>query len=146
MIRTKRSPHKRMITDINITPFTDVCLVLLIIFMVSATALTKETSLKLNLPKSSTANTPMPVSVTVKIAQNRDIFLNYDQVSDKIASFDMLAARLQAVQAARGVKLVVIRADQGIPYQLVISTIDAARKVGLTEIALATQEPDAKRP
>jgi len=142
MIRTKRSPYKRMITDINITPFTDVCLVLLIIFMVTATTLTKESTLRLNLPKAVTAETPLPISVTVKITHDQQMYLNYDQYSN-LVTFATLESKLRELYTAHGAQVLVVKADEGVPYKLVIHTIDTARKVGLTQIALATREPEA---
>ena len=145
MIRTRRSPYKRMITDINITPFTDVCLVLLIIFMVTATALTKETNMRLNLPKAVTADSPLPASVTVKINHDQQMYLNYDQFSSQV-TFAELETRLRELRTEHGARLLVVKADEGVPYRLVISAIDTARKVGLDQIALATREPETRQP
>lgn len=136
MIRTKRTKSIKLITDINITPFTDVCLVLLIIFMVTASALTKETSLRVNLPKSTTANDALPTSVTVRITSSRHLFVN----NQPVTSFADMEAKIAAHHNKYGTRLLVVRADEGIPYQLVINTIDVARKVGVDQIALATRQ------
>jgi len=58
MIRSHLRHTHRQISEINITPFTDVCLVLLIIFLVTANTLTRESSVRLNLPKAVTNTTP----------------------------------------------------------------------------------------
>ena len=136
MIRTKRNKSIKLITDINITPFTDVCLVLLIIFMVTASALTKETSLRVNLPKSATATDALPTSVTVRITSDRHIFVN----DIPVTSLADMEAKIAAYHKQFGTRLLVVRADEGIPYQMVINTIDVARKVGVDQIALATRQ------
>ena len=137
MIRTKRSDKVRIIKDINITPFTDVCLVLLIIFMVTASALTKETSMNVNLPKAVTSDKPMPASVTVRITKDMKVYVNKDLID-----FAMLRPKLQRMHDTYNTKLLVVKADEGIPYRLVIQTIDTARQVGITQVGLATRQPD----
>ena len=137
MIRSKRSDKVRIIKDINITPFTDVCLVLLIIFMVTASSLTKETSMNVNLPKAATADTPLPASVTVRITRDMKVYVNKDLID-----YAILKPTLQKMHDTYDTELLVVKADEGIPYRLVIETIDTARQVGITQIGLATRQPD----
>jgi len=137
MIRTKRTDKVRIIKDINITPFTDVCLVLLIIFMVTASALTKEKSLELDLPESSTADVLLDSSVTVRIAQDQQLYVN-----DNPIAYTELPSRLKAMRDKYGTKWLVIKADGHVPYQRFISVIDAGRKAGIAQYGLATQEAE----
>lgn len=137
MIRTRRGKQTSQISGINITPFTDVCLVLLIIFLVTAHTMAKESSLRLNLPRAATAKAALPVSVTVKITHDGQVFLDNTRVT-----LESLGRHLKEARAQHGVELLVVKADEGIPYHYVVSTIDAARKVGFDQIALATRQPD----
>jgi biopolymer transport protein ExbD len=138
MIRTKRSDRVKMIKDINITPFTDVCLVLLIIFMVTASALTNEASLRINLPKAATApDTQLPANITVRITRERELYVN-----SQLVTGDTLATTLRTLHLQSGARLLVVRADEGIPYRDVVTVIDTARHVGLDQIALATRQPE----
>jgi len=139
MIRTKRTDKVRIIKDINITPFTDVCLVLLIIFMVTASALTQEKSLELDLPKSSTADVRLDSSVTVRIARDQQLFVN-DNPVDAMA----LPSKLKEMREKYGTKWLVIKADGRVPYQRFISVVDAGRQAGIAQYGLATQEADAE--
>ena len=139
MIRTKRPQFVKMISDINITPFTDVCLVLLIIFMVTASALTRESSLRVNLPRAATAEVPMASSLTVRITRDQELFLNYEKVT-----FGTLGPLIARHHEKYGTRLLVVRADEGIPYRLVIWAIDIARQAGVDQIALATREPESR--
>lgn len=138
MIRSRRGTQNKLISGINITPFTDICLVLLIIFMVTATALSEESSLKIRLPKAATADTPMPSSLTVRIGADRAMFLNNFPVT-----MATLPAKMRAVQQQSDVKLVVVKADEHLPYQMVIDVIDVARNLGIEGIALSTRVPEA---
>jgi biopolymer transport protein ExbD len=137
MIRTKRSDKVRFIKDINITPFTDVCLVLLIIFMVTASALTKEKSLELDLPESSTADTRLESSVTVRVARDQQLYVN-----DNPIAYPELGARLKVMRDKYDTKLLVIKADGRVPYNRVVEIIDAGREAGIAKYGLATREPD----
>ncbi|MHB0939008.1 MAG: ExbD/TolR family protein [Armatimonadota bacterium] len=138
MIRTKRSDKVRIIKDINITPFTDVCLVLLIIFMVTASALTKETSMNVSLPKATTADTPMPASVTVRITKDLQFFVNTEKIDHA-----MLGPKLKQMRDSYNkTTLLVVKADESIPYHYVIETIDIARELGYVQTGLATRQPD----
>ncbi|MBI3945582.1 MAG: biopolymer transporter ExbD [Armatimonadetes bacterium] len=138
MIRTRRNKQSAMISGINITPFTDVCLVLLIIFIVTANALARESSLRLDLPRAASARTPLPTSITVAITRDQQVFLDNARVT-----FATLGRKLTEARTQQGVDLLVIKADEGIPYRLVVSAIDAARRVGFDQIALATRQPES---
>jgi len=138
MIRTKRSDKIRIIKDINITPFTDVCLVLLIIFMVTASALTKETSMNVNLPKAVTADKPMPASVTVRITRDLQVYVNTEKID-----YAMLGAKLKQLRDDYNqTTLLVVKADESIPYRYVIETIDIARQLGYVHTGLGTRRPE----
>ncbi|MHB9129842.1 MAG: ExbD/TolR family protein [Armatimonadota bacterium] len=141
MIRTRRAPTRKMITDINITPFTDVCLVLLIIFMVTATSLTKESSLKLKLPQASPTEAPLPSNITVRITRDQQIYVNADLVS-----LSTLSNAIKTRHEKYGADLLVVKADEGVPYRLVVTTIDMARQVGVNQFALATRQPEGVSP
>ena len=140
MIKTRRSKNSGTITGINITPFTDVCLVLLIVFIVTAHALGKESSLRLNLPRAATARTPLPTSVTVKITREQQVYLDSTKIT-----MGTLGQSLKEARGRNGVDLLVVKADEGIPYRLVVTAIDVARKVGFDQIALATRQPEPVR-
>lgn len=137
MIRSKNQKINNQITGINITPFTDICLVLLIIFMVTANTLMRDNSVPINLPKATSSAKSMPKSVTVKIARDQRIFVNNVPVT---------AAALEPTllhHFNENTRILVVRADENVPYQSVIFAIDTARKVGIVEIALATRQPNS---
>jgi biopolymer transport protein ExbD len=131
-----------IITEINITPLTDVMLVLLIIFMVTATFLVVEPSLDVRLPSAVTARSrPEPErTITVSISQGGGL-----KVNGKPADREHLVEALLA--AARnlppGERLVMVRGDRDADYGTIVFVMDAARLVGLRQVALATEPPQA---
>lgn len=139
MIRTKRNDKNRMITDINITPFTDICLVLLIIFMINANAFSqRESGINLPIPKASaSAVFPMPPLI-LRIEQGPKLFLNSDPVT-----FEKLGTAIAKMPKGPNNSLqMVVRADKSIPYEYVIQAIDLAGQSGVSDILLATRLPD----
>lgn len=122
-----------VVTGINVTPLVDVMLVLLIIFMVT-THFVSESGLKINLPKTATAEASSTASVMVSIDEQGELFL-----MDEAVDISGLKANL-----AREVKLnsdvrVTVAADGQIPYRQVMSVLDAIKQSGVTRVALASE-------
>jgi len=132
-----------IVAEINITPLTDVALVLLIIFMISSTAM-MESGLQVKLPSAkatavSTAQKGKPIYVT--ISKDGSIAVN----SDRLANEDALVQSLKDAVAQSADKTVIIRGDESIILGKAVKIMDAARTAGAEKIALATQ-PAGKAP
>ena len=142
MIRTKRTNQSKQISGINITPLTDVCLVLLIIFMVTASALvTKESGFKVPLPKASKTTLLPSTPLIVRIAKGPKLSLN-----NKPVTFETLGASIASYRAKDdGDISLVVKADENIPYRFVIQAIDIAGKAGVDNVMLATRQPDGQQ-
>jgi biopolymer transport protein ExbD len=139
MIRTKRPQFVKMISDINITPFTDVCLVLLIIFMVTATFLTQNMGLNIALPKATSSQQLPPREVTIWVNKAGQIKVDEAWVTPR----DLISLLQQKLGAAQ-VRAVTIRGDERVPYGTVVTIMDAATRLG-ADITLAA-EVDAGPP
>lgn len=127
-------------SDINITPLTDVLLVLLIIFLVTATA-ASQNAFNMNLPK---GNNPVQVKadadfVVVSVSARNAIFLQEEDrpVDDPKAN---LAKRLALYKEKKGTDKVAIRADAKAKYATIILVMDAAKQAGLDKIALVSEQ------
>jgi biopolymer transport protein TolR len=129
--RTLRQP----MSEINVTPFVDVMLVLLIIFMVAAPLLT--VGVPIELPR--TAATPLPSEreepLTVALTAGGAIIVQNSEVAPE--GFIPL---LRAVAAERGSEKVFLRADGGIPYEQVMQVMGALSASGFTDIGLVTEQ------
>ncbi|MGR3388334.1 MAG: ExbD/TolR family protein [Paracoccus sp. (in: a-proteobacteria)] len=120
-------------SEINVTPFVDVMLVLLVIFMVAAPLMTA--GVPLNLPR--TAATAVPTEpeepLVISIPAEGQITLMNNPLAD-----NQIVARLRAVLAERQSDRIFLRADGTIPYARVVQVMGALNAAGLTNIVLVT--------
>src|SRR3954471_14125700 len=121
-----------IVAEINVTPLTDVALVLLIIFMISSTAML-ESGLQVKLPSSqstasASAQNDKPTYVT--IAKDGKIALNERQIDP-----EFLETALRAALEVNADKTVIIRGDASIMLSKAVQVMDAARAAGAGKIA-----------
>lgn len=127
--------QNRMLSEINITPFVDVMLVLLIIFMVTAPLL--QQGLPVNLPEAQApALKRTKTDVILTLQKSGGIFLGDDQTPVPI---DELEGRLYALYQARENKDLFIKADTNLLYGAVIKIMATAKKAGIDRIGMITQ-------
>ena len=135
---------KRVMAEINITPFTDVCLVLLIIFMISASFLGSPRGMDVKLPKAtnkSTTNLPAK-DVTISLVKNGAVY-----VDDKEVTFGTLAGELDGVKKKNKIEKVIIKADKDVLYDQVVKVMDAVRQTGMSAMSLAVEQaPQRQKP
>lgn len=123
--------------EINLIPFIDVLLVVLIFLMLSTTY-SKFTEMQLTLPVADTdAQRDYPKEVLVTITSDGDYAVNKVPVTER--SLESLAAALLNGAKAGKESVVVISADASAKHQAVITVMEAARRSGLTQITFATQ-------
>lgn len=128
------SGSKGMVAEINVTPFVDVMLVLLIIFMVTAPMMTQGIDVKL--PESSAPALPSEEErLIVTIDKDRKIFINEYSI-DLAVLGSKLAAMYQNQQRHEGVFL---RADETIPYGFVVQVMGVIRQAGIEQIGMVTE-------
>jgi biopolymer transport protein TolR len=131
--RRRRRARARPMSEINVTPFVDVMLVLLIIFMVAAPMLTAGVDVRL--PETAADALPAeeqePLSVT--LTADGDIVL----MSTPVAGAELIP-KLRAVQAERGSSRIYLRADGALPYERVMLVMGALTAAGFSDIALVT--------
>lgn len=135
--RNRRSGRGSLVSEINVTPFVDVMLVLLVVFMITAPLLT--TGVSVNLPKSGAPTIleqDEPLSITV--TSEGEIF-----IQDTAIPKNELAAKLQAIAENRTEVRVFVRGDMSIDYGTVMSTVSAIKAAGLSNIALVTDSTSA---
>ena len=123
--------------EINLIPFIDVLLVVLIFLMLSTTY-SKFTELQLRLPVADTdAQRDYPKEVVVAVSSDGAYVVNKTPVEG--SSLDALASALQQAAKAGKDTVVIISADAGARHQAVVTVMEAARRSGLTQITFATQ-------
>ncbi|MEW6272588.1 MAG: biopolymer transporter ExbD [Thermodesulfobacteriota bacterium] len=124
-----------IVAEINITPLTDIFLVLLIIFMITSSAMV-ESGPKVDLPEAGVTSTETK-GVVVTVDAEENIFVNGAQTSR-----EGLAAGLKAAVEGSDVKRVVLQGDKGVQLGDVVYILDEARNAGAAEVAIAaTRRP-----
>jgi biopolymer transport protein ExbD len=123
--------------EINLIPFIDILLVI-VIFLAVTTTYARFAELKINLPTSSAAQTPNPPK-QIEVAVSEDGRYQIDNTAVGDASIDGLAAALKKAAANENEPVVVIDADARATHQSVVNVMEAARREGLTRITFATQ-------
>lgn len=123
--------------EINLIPFIDVLLVVLIFLMLSTTY-SKFTEMQLRLPVADTdAQRDYPKEVVVSVGNDGTYAVNKTLVAGR--SLDALLAALQAGAKAGKDSVVIISADANAKHQAVVTVMEAARRAGLSQITFATQ-------
>jgi biopolymer transport protein ExbD len=123
--------------EINLIPFIDILLVI-VIFLAVTTTYARFAELKINLPTSSAEQTPNPPKqIEVAVAENGRYQI--DSTPMGIVSVDVLAAALQKAASKLNDPVVVINADGQASHQSVVNVMEAARRVGLSRITFATK-------
>jgi biopolymer transport protein ExbD len=138
-------PGDRDEPEINLIPFIDILLVVLI-FLMLTTTYSKFTELKVNLPVADAeAQRQNPKEVIVTVGSDGRYAINQAVLDG--ASVDQLTQALSAVAQDNREMVVVISADATATHQSVINVMDAARRAGLVQITFTTQQPgDSRRP
>jgi biopolymer transport protein TolR len=129
-----RNKGRRGSGDINVTPFVDVVLVLLIIFMVTAPLMLQ--GMDVNLPETTTQPIRMPNAPLVLTVTKDGRY----SLARKLIPADELQKKLEAVFEARGSKEVFLRADEAAPYGVVVQAMAAARRAGASRLGIVTEE------
>jgi biopolymer transport protein ExbD len=137
-----RRHHRHEEPEINLIPFIDVLLVILIFLMLSTTY-SRFTELQLNLPAADAEQLrERPGEIIVSVSSDGRYMLNHRQVDGR--SVELLAAELKAAADGRSDTVLIVSADALSTHQSVINVLDAARRAGLARLSFAAQTGDAK--
>ena len=128
----RRTRKNRPISDINVTPFVDVMLVLLVIFMVTAPLLT--VGVPIELPKTSAKQMTDDVEpLTITIDNKNNIYIQELKVD-----FEELTAKLRAIGKDKFDKKIYINGDKNINYEILMRVMAKINSAGYTSIGLVT--------
>ncbi len=131
------SNNDQLMSDINVTPFVDVMLVLLIIFMVTAPMMVQ--GVDVDLPKAT--------SKALKGGEDR-LIISVDEeskvyINEQVVSVEFLTKKLGAILENFDKKNVYLRADKKVPYGIVVNVISKIKKAGVDSLGMITL-PDAE--
>lgn len=125
------------LSEINVTPFVDVMLVLLIIFMVTAPIL--ESGIEVDLPKTKTVKAVDVEKVVITIDRRQTLYIGNDAVNINLLG-STVSQRLQGSANTP----VFIRADQSVPFGTFARVIDTLKQAGVTNINIVTEPLSTK--
>ncbi len=120
------------LSEINVTPFVDVMLVLLIIFMVTAPMM--QSGIGVNLPQAETNSSPAEEGLTMTITQDR-----YIHIGESPINIFLLENKLKEYFYGKERKVVFIKADENLPYGYVINILDVTKKAGVEVVGLVVK-------
>lgn len=133
----RRGRHHGLISEINVTPFVDVMLVLLIIFMVAAPLLTVGVPIDLPETRASAMN-PETQPITISVNENGQIYLQETEIP-----LEEVVAKLNAIATTGYEERIYVRGDKTTNYGTVMQVMARIQAAGYTKIGLVTlQEQD----
>lgn len=129
----RESRRQRLVAEINITPFTDVILVLLVIFMI-ATPLISQTNIKVRLPD---AKSGQPIEAAkrtqlyITVTKDGSVYLDKDQVTKK-----GLRTKIDTMRREDPDIYAIIHADRMAPFKDVVSVLDVLNELGINKLSI----------
>jgi biopolymer transport protein ExbD len=126
----KKSPYSSL-SEINITSLVDVMMVLLIIFMLTAPFI--QAGIKVRLPKAKSTVIKESEGVILAISKEGDVYINNNKVE-----MEELTESLRNLKVA-GEERVFVRADQDVPYGVVMKVVGNVKEVGIDEVGMITE-------
>ncbi len=137
--RRRRSRSRVPMSEINVTPFVDVMLVLLIIFMVAAPMLTSGVPLELPQAKGSQIESQNKEPVVVSVTSAGKLFLGQEDKEEM--SFDELGPKLRAIAESRGgmEEPIFVRGDRAVDYGTVARVMARIKDAGFRKLSLVTE-------
>lgn len=128
----KRSPYSSM-ADINVTSLVDIMMVLLIIFMLTSQYI--QSGIQLKLPKANSTVIKETDAITISVNKNRKIYIN----DDVVKNVDQVSQALKTLKAT-GESRVYVRADENVPYGIVMEVIGEVKAAGITDVGMITEQ------
>jgi biopolymer transport protein TolR len=133
-VSMRHGSRRRTINEINMVPFIDVMLVLLIIFMVSAPLITTGV---VDLPSVGQAKRQPDKVVEIVVAADESLRLRVDGKDVERTALNQLAAKVKALQGGNANAPVVIAADKKVAYEQVVKVMDTLQRAGVQRVGLA---------
>jgi biopolymer transport protein ExbD len=125
------------LSEINVTPFVDVMLVLLVIFMVTAPMM--QSGIGVNLPQAETDSKPAEEGLTLTVTKDQ-----YVHIGENTYNINLLERRLTEYFMNRPKKVVYLQADKDLPFGIVVRIMDITKKAGIELIGILTEPVEVK--
>jgi biopolymer transport protein TolR len=140
----KRRVHKKFVADINVVPYIDVMLVLLIIFMVTAPLLQQGVSVDLPQAQAQSLPSQEKEPIVVSVDKEGDLYLNIADRPNAPQEVGQLVMRLRAELVRHPERKVLVKGDQSVDYGRVMTAMVLVQQAGAPSVGLITQDVVAK--
>lgn len=148
MASGRSKKYRKPMAEMNVVPYVDVMLVLLVIFMITTPLLSQ--GVKVNLPKaqaqtlSAKDKEPIVVSVDAKGNYFLNIASNPEQIIDATALVNRVSAELQIDQKQGQQRQVLVKGDQNVDYGKVVQAMVLLQQAGAQSVGLMTEQPEKR--
>mgnify|MGYP006268329145 CR=1 FL=1 len=128
---------RSVLSEINVTPFVDVMLVLLVIFMVTAPMM--QSGIGINLPQAETDSKPAEEGLTLTVTKDQ-----YIHIGESTYNINLLERRLTEYFFNKPKKVVYLQADESLPFGVIVRIMDITKKAGVEVMGIITEPIDIK--
>ena len=135
-ISQRGRPYNAM-SQINVTPFVDVVLVLLIIFLITAPVL--QSGIEVSVPKTKTVNEISEERVVITIDRKQRVFIGNDPVN-----INQIGARIRERLRDPSRMQIYLRSDEEVPFGAFATVMDAVKQAGITNVSIVTEPVGAR--
>jgi biopolymer transport protein TolR len=147
MASVQKGRRRRLMGEINVVPYIDVMLVLLIIFMITAPLLAE--GIKVDLPKANARAIPPELlkdskPIVLSINQSGELFLNYNKPEDEPLTPERVEAQAAAVLRRAPETAVLVRGDYRVAYGEVVEAMTILQRAGASKVGFITQPPEKR--
>ncbi|OGW14452.1 MAG: protein TolR [Nitrospirae bacterium GWA2_42_11] len=122
----------RLMSEINMVPFIDIVLVLLIIFMISAPLMYR--GIDIDLPQSSVNTIKQEQRILLTVDRNHNVF-----VDDEMVPINRLESVIQKKRTSQSDTTVYLKADRDVPYGTIVSVMDIVKSLGIDKLGMVTE-------
>ncbi|MEJ1296841.1 MAG: protein TolR [Candidatus Sedimenticola sp. (ex Thyasira tokunagai)] len=138
----QRKKRRKPMAEINVVPYIDVMLVLLVIFMITAPLLTQ--GVKVDLPVADAEPLPpeMDDPVIVSVKANGDLFIDVGEGKNNPVDEETLFTRVRAVLTYKPKTPIMVKGDHNVDYGRVVSTMVLLQSAGVPNVGLITEPPE----
>ena len=137
-----RKGGKRMMAEMNVVPYIDVTLVLLIIFMITAPLITQGVKVDLPQAPSQIVEPSNKEPVIVSVNEAGEVFIDFGDNPDKPVDEDTLVTRIAAVNKYQPGTQFLVKGDRGANYGRVVQVMALMQSAGIETVGLLTEPPD----
>jgi biopolymer transport protein TolR len=134
--------RKRPMADINVVPYIDVMLVMLVIFMITAPLLTQGVQVELPVAAAEPIDEPDKEPLVVNVDAAGNLYLNIGETPEEPLDGETLAQNVAAVLRRQPQKSVLVRGDRAVDYGTVVSAMVLLQQAGVPSVGLVTEPPE----